>query len=138
MSSPPVIVPVMASAQEAASTMRELNVGSVCVIADDQLVGVVTDRDLAIRILARGRPAQVRIDTVMTTNPTAVDADADIMAAYRIMRDQQIRRVPVVSEGRLVGVVTFDDLFWLSTQGLSNLVGVIDRSRDLVAPFRVD
>ncbi|WP_405876454.1 CBS domain-containing protein [Streptomyces sp. NBC_00005] len=57
------------------------------------------------------------------------------MTAYRIMRDRQVLRVPVVDAGRLVGVVTFDDLFWPAAQELNDLADVVGRARDLTQPL---
>jgi len=135
MSAPPVTVPPSASVRDVAFVMRELNVGSVCVTVDDRLVGVVTDRDLVTRILAPGASSDLRVDGVMTRCPAAVEADAGIMTAYRIMRDRRVRRVPVVDAGRLVGVVTFDALFWLATQELNDLADVVGSARDLAPPL---
>ncbi|MBC9713908.1 CBS domain-containing protein [Streptomyces sp. TRM66268-LWL] len=126
----------MTPVQDVARTMRDLGVGSVFVTDDERLVGVVTDRDLAVRVVAPARSPHTGVEAVMTKDPVSVDADADIMAAYRAMRERRVGRIPVVHGGRLVGVVTFDDLFWLAMQRLGDLVGVVDEGRDLVAPLR--
>jgi CBS domain-containing protein len=126
MSAPPVTVPPTASVRDVALTMRALDAGSLFVVGDGALVGVVTDRDLVNRVLAPDLSAEVRVETVMTGDPASVDADADVMAAYRVMRDLRVRRVPVLSEGRLVGVITFDDVFWLATQELDGIGDVVD------------
>jgi signal-transduction protein with cAMP-binding, CBS, and nucleotidyltransferase domain len=126
MSAPPVTVPPTASVRDVALTMRALDAGSLFVVGDGVLVGVVTDRDLVTRVLAPDLSAEVRVETVMTGDPASVDADADVMAAYRVMRDLRVRRVPVLSEGRLVGVITFDDVFWLATQELDGIGDVVD------------
>ncbi|MDN3027924.1 CBS domain-containing protein [Streptomyces sp. S.PB5] len=126
MSGPPVTVPPTESVRDVALTMRALDAGYLFVVGDDSLVGVVTDRDLVNRVLATGLSAETRVEAVMTGAPASVDADADVMAAYRIMRDLGVRRVPVLSERRLVGVVTFDDVFRLATQELDGLGDVVD------------
>ncbi|QDQ09443.1 cyclic nucleotide-binding/CBS domain-containing protein [Streptomyces spectabilis] len=137
MSSPAVTVPATASVQDAAQHMRRSGAGAVFVVADDnRLLGVVTDRDLVVRVLARGMSARLRVDTVMTERPVAVDAGDDIMSAYRAMRAQRVLHLPVVSAGRLVGVVTFDELFRLSMRGLADPQGEEDSLWGLVAPFR--
>lgn len=118
MSEPAVTVPKTTSVQGVARRMKDSAAKTVFIVdAENRLLGVVTDRDLAVRVLAPGLSAQVRVEAVMTRKPVAVDADADIMGAYRAMRAEGVQRIPVVSEGRLVGVITFEDLFRISTQG---------------------
>jgi len=136
MSGPPVAVPPTASIRDVALTMRDLDVGSLFVVGDDGLlVGVVTDRDLVARVLGAGVSPAARVDAVMTRDPAWVDADAGVMAAYRVMRDHRVRRVPVLSRGRLVGVVGFDDLFRLATQELDGLADAVGTAGDLVPPL---
>ncbi|WP_030684361.1 cyclic nucleotide-binding/CBS domain-containing protein [Streptomyces sp. NRRL B-1347] len=137
MSSPAVAVPDTASVQDVARRMRRSGVGTLFVVADDnRLLGTVTDRDLVIRVLARGASAQVRVGTVMTERPVAVDVEDDLMAAYRTMRARRVLCVPVVSGSRLVGVVTFDELVRLSTRGLAEPQGAVDSLLEQAAPFR--
>ncbi|MGI5466601.1 CBS domain-containing protein [Streptomyces sp. CA-132043] len=142
MSAPAVAVPVMASVQDVARHMQYASVGAVFVVDDDnRLLGVVTDRDLVTRVLAPGVPAQERIDMVMTKNPVSVTPGDDVATVHRVMRRHGIRRVPVVYEGRLVGVVTFEDLFWLSmhggisTQWLADLREVAAVAREPASPY---
>ncbi|WP_234433761.1 CBS domain-containing protein [Streptomyces rimosus] len=118
MSEPAVTVPRTASVQGVARRMKRSGAGTVFIVDDEnRLLGRVTDRDLAVRVLAPGLSAEVRVEAVMTRKPVAVDADADIMGAYRAMRAEGVQRIPVVSQGRLVGVITFEDLFRISMQG---------------------
>ena len=95
---------------DAAGIMNESGVGALAVIEGDRLVGIVTDRDLVRRGLARGLPADARIDGVMTTDVVTVDADADLHSVFGQFRTHAIRRLPVVRDGRFVGMITTDDL----------------------------
>ncbi|WP_052865404.1 CBS domain-containing protein [Streptomyces niger] len=143
MSSPAVAVPVMASVQDVAKHMQYASVGAVFVVDDDnRLLGMVTDRDLVLRVLAPGLSAQERVESVMTREPVAVTPADDIATVHHVMRRHGIRRVPVVYEGRLMGVVTFEDLFWLAmqggltAQGLDDLRDAVDVAREPTSPYR--
>ncbi len=98
--------------QAAAVKMRALNVGALPVKEDDHLVGMVTDRDLAIRGVAPGRdPAHTAVREAMTPQVVWCFEDQDTLEAARIMEDRAIRRVMVLDRGeRLVGILSVDDL----------------------------
>ncbi|MBA3735481.1 MAG: CBS domain-containing protein [Actinobacteria bacterium] len=111
MSSEPVAVRVDATIQEAAVGMRDADAGALPVVADEgELVGIVTDRDLSVRALAEGLGAETTVDRVMTPGVTTVEPSDEIEDALSIMRNEQIRRLPVVRGGRLVGIVAQADL----------------------------
>ncbi len=96
----------------AARTLEYYNVGVLPVCGyDGQLRGVVTDRDLVIRCLAAGRqPGQTQVGEIMTTRVVAVRPDTEVSAAARLMAREQIRRLPVVENGKLCGMVSLGDL----------------------------
>jgi CBS domain-containing protein len=98
--------------QLAAQCMDELNVGVVPVCDGDRLVGMVTDRDIAIRGVAQGRPPEsTPLRDVMSTDPLYCYDDAPLEQAVAKMRDQQVRRIPVVDHERhLVGIVSLGDV----------------------------
>jgi CBS domain-containing protein len=106
-----VTAPVGAAVREVAELMRERNVGSVVLVDDDgEPVGFVTDRDLAISVLADGRdPADLAADHASTPVVTGSPA-MDVREAAELMTCHGIRRLPVVDDGRLTGIVTLDDL----------------------------
>ncbi len=98
--------------QAAAAKMRALNVGALPVRDDDHLVGMLTDRDLAIRGVATGRdPVHTPVREVMTPQVVWCFEDQDTLEAARIMEDKAIRRVMVLDrQERLVGILSVDDL----------------------------
>jgi CBS domain-containing protein len=105
-------IPGGASIVEAAQRMRDANVGSLPVVEGDVLRGMVTDRDLVVRGVARGLDLRTaRVMDVATHNPTAAHPDWSVDRAMETMAGQQIGRLPVVDDGnRLVGIVTLSSL----------------------------
>jgi len=100
------------SRETGAKVMDEKNVGCVVVVHDGRPVGIVTDRDLVLRVLRRARdPESVLIEEVMTAKVECVTADRDPLAVAVHMRQTGVRRLPVVDrDGRIVGIVAYDDL----------------------------
>lgn len=98
------------SLSQAALLMEQLNVGSVPVVDNNKVVGIVTDRDIALRNVARGQNPNQKVSDVMTTNVTSAPPDMDVHSAADIMASNQIRRLPVVDNGNLVGIVAIGDL----------------------------
>ncbi len=99
----------------AARVMRREDVGPVPVVNDEQskqLIGIVTDRDLAVRVVAESRdPNHTRVSDVMTTTIFACRPDDDLSSAIKAMEEHQIRRIPVVDEdGRIAGIISEGDV----------------------------
>ena len=112
---------------ELAFTMANERVGSVVVTEGDAVVGIVTDRDIALDVLGTGAdPEQYVARDVMTPDPLTVEPGDGVVDAVRAMGDASVRRVPVVEDGRLVGIVTLDDFLVLLAGELSNLAGVVE------------
>lgn len=95
---------------EAAVKMKEESVGLIPVIENKQVVGLVTDRDLVVRGIAEKHPGSNQITNVMTTNIVSVSPDDSIEKAIELMAQYQIRRLPVVESGQLVGMLALGDL----------------------------
>lgn len=96
---------------DVARHMRDHDCGSVPVIDHGSIVGMVTDRDLAIRALADGRGADTKVVEVMTSSPSCCSADAEVRDVEKLMADKQVRRVPVVDgDRRVVGIISQADL----------------------------
>ncbi|MFF4347086.1 CBS domain-containing protein [Streptomyces sp. NPDC001530] len=100
-----------ASLVEAAQLMRAQGTGDVLVAGDHQLIGVLTDRDIALRAVADGAdPLTVSAQAVCTPHPVVIGPDDAVSAAIELMRDHAVRRLPVVEDGRPVGMVSLGDL----------------------------
>lgn len=96
---------------EAAGIMDQAGVGILAVVDDEGgLLGVVTDRDLVRRVMARGLPLDARVDSAMTTPVLSVDADDDAHEVFRRFRSHEGRRLAVVRGRRFVGIVSIDDM----------------------------
>ena len=111
MTANPKTVSPETTAMEAAKLMATEDVGSLPVIVDEQLVGIVTDRDLVIQLVARGLdPKNVRIADVYTDQPAVASPDEQLDEALERMAQEQVRRLPVVSDGQLVGMLAQADV----------------------------
>jgi CBS domain-containing protein len=96
----------------AAKMMRDEDVGLAPIVEGDKLIGTVTDRDIAVRVVAEGKdPEQTTVREVASTNLVTIDPQQDLDEALSLMAKHQVRRLPVVEEdGRLVGVVAQADV----------------------------
>ena len=120
MTSNPTTIESSTSAQEAARTMGSENVGSLPIVDGDRLVGVVTDRDLAIRVLAEGKDGGTTVGEIASTDVVTIDPQQSLEEAARLMAEHQLRRLPVVEEdGKLVGILAQADLAQLGHDALT-------------------
>ena len=113
MSQPVVTCPVDSTLDVPARLMWEFDCGVIPLIADDgRLAGIITDRDICMAALSQGKPLhQTRTSSAMTARPVACHVDDAVEAAEQLMREAQVRRLPVIDgEGRPVGVVALSDL----------------------------
>jgi CBS domain-containing protein len=95
---------------DAARLMREKRVGAVAVVEEGQLVGIFTERDALFRIVAEGRdPQTVRLSEVMTHKPQTIHPDKPFADALHIMYEGGFRHVPVVEDGRPIGIISARD-----------------------------
>jgi CBS domain-containing protein len=97
---------------DAAKLMRGEDSGIAPIVDGDRLVGVITDRDIAVRVVAEGRdPVTTLVEEVASTNLITVDPQQDLDEALRLIRQHHVRRLPVVEEdGRLIGIVVESDV----------------------------
>lgn len=104
-------VDVQTPITDIAKTMKDRNVGSVPVCQNGKIVGIVTDRDIVLRNVAEGKnTGTTKAQDVMTTGIQTIDSNTDIHDAAKIMSDKQIRRLPVVDNGNLVGMLALGDI----------------------------
>ena len=97
---------------DAAKLMRDKDTGIAPITDGDRLVGVITDRDIAIEVVAQGMdPQTTKVDQVASQNLVTIDPQQDLDEALRLMAQHQVRRLPVVEEdGRLVGILAQADV----------------------------
>lgn len=102
------------TAQKAAQMMRDQDCGSLPVVAESagsRIVGTVTDRDLAVRVLAEGKGPETKIGDVMSDEPSCCGPDDEIEHVETIMEERQVRRVPVVDDqGAVIGMISQADI----------------------------
>lgn len=100
------------SIERAAQMMRQFDVGSIPICDNSKkLVGIITDRDITLDCVASGANAsQQKISDFMTSNPVTGNPDMDIYDAIRVMSRQQIRRLPIVENNNLIGIVSLGDI----------------------------
>ena len=112
MTANPCSIDTDKSVAYAAKMMRDEDVGIAPIVEGDRLVGVLTDRDIAVRVVAEGRdPEQTKVTEVASRDVVTLDPQQDLDEALRLMARHQVRRLPVVEEdGRLVGVVAQADV----------------------------
>ncbi len=106
----PITAPVDMTVSDAAAVMKHCRVGAMMVVENEMLVGVFTERDALFRVVAEGRDARtLKLGDVMTRNPTTVSPDVPFVSALQIMHDGHFRHVPVVENGRPIGMVSTRD-----------------------------
>jgi CBS domain-containing protein len=112
---------------EAALLMRNEDIGALVVVdTAGRPVGIVTDRDIVISIVADGdNPADFVVEDIMSRNLHIVQEDESIFGILKILGKHSIRRVPVLRKGKLVGIVSVDDLIVVITTELSNLASAL-------------
>jgi len=99
------------TAVEAAKAMRDNNIGPVLVVDGDRICGILTDRDITVEAVATGRdPSVTKVIDLCTSNVQTVTSDTSIVDAIQLMKDNSIRRLPVVDGGKPVGIVSLGDL----------------------------
>lgn len=106
----PIGVDYDQSIGEAARTMRDWGIGALLVVRDGALYGLVTDRDLVIRAVAEAKGPDEPVGPLSSPELIGVDAGADVAVAARLMRDHAVRRLPVLQDGQVTGIVSLGDL----------------------------
>jgi CBS domain-containing protein len=112
--------------RQAAEAMERTGVGALAVLDDGALVGIVTDRDLVRRAVAKGMSLDARIDAAMSTPVITIDADSDLHDAFRLFREHSVRRLAVVRDGAFVGLITVDDLLIDLSADLADLARPVE------------
>lgn len=107
----PLTISPHAPVAEAAKAMRDADIGDILVVKGYELIGIVTDRDITVRVVASGRdPMTTTVGEISSGKITAVSPEDDLDHAVELMRENALRRLPVVDNGQPVGVVSIGDL----------------------------
>jgi CBS domain-containing protein len=111
MTQNPVTLQTSDTVIAAARSMRDANIGDVVVLENGQVRGILTDRDIVVRALAEGRdPARTIVGDLCSRELTTLSPQDTIGDAVAVMRDKAIRRLPIVADGRPIGIVSLGDL----------------------------
>src|SRR3954464_4518226 len=111
MTADPRAVETSATVADAAREMRDGDVGSVVVVDNGKVAGIIPDRDIAVRVVAEGLdPDSTRVSEVATMNPVTLTVDQSGDDAIRLVREQNVRRIIVLQDGRAAGIVSLGDL----------------------------
>lgn len=112
---------------EVARLMRAQHVGSVIIVEEYRPVGIITDRDIVVKVVAVERdPKAIQAQELMTSPPALININYDPLDVTRIMRERGVRRLPVVDENRhLLGIVTLDDVLGLLGREIGDLAEAV-------------
>ena len=123
MTSSPATVEPGTTAQEAARLMKSKDVGSLPVVEGDRLVGMITDRDLAIRLVGEGKSIDTPVGELASKDVVTIDPQQEVAEAARLMAEHQLRRLPVCEEdGKLVGILAQADVAQIGHDALTGEV----------------
>jgi CBS domain-containing protein len=106
----PVTVPPGCTLQEAGRLLGSHRVGSLLVVDGDRLVGIVTDRDITVRGTGEGMPSSATVEAVLTADPVTIQGSDDVFAAFAVFKTASARRLPVLEDKELAGIISVDDL----------------------------
>ncbi len=110
------------SVQKAAEIMKEFRIGSLIVITGTKLVGIVTERDILNGVVAEDKvPSEVKVEDVMTRKVIMVSPEMGIEEAVDLMMEKKIKKLPVVSSDKLIGIVTVTDIITAEPKMLKQL-----------------
>lgn len=105
------------TAQDAAKMMDDASIGAIVVLENGIAIGIVTERDLARRIVAKGKPLTTNVKEIMSSPLIVINPDETVWEAAQLMKTRKIHRMPAVKENRLVGIVTTSDMVRLCSIG---------------------
>jgi len=110
MTTTPIRLAADTSVVGAAQVMRDYNIGDVIVEKDGKFCGIATDRDIVVRAIAEGRDGNTTLESVCSKDVASLSANSTDEDAVRLMREKSIRRLPVVDNGKVIGIVSLGDL----------------------------
>lgn len=114
------------SIKEAARIMTKFRIGSLIILEKEKIVGIITESDIIRKIVATGlEPSTTLIEETMTKGVVTVDADKDLGEACQMMVDHKIKRLPVLDNGKLVGILTTTDIIAVEPKLIENLAHIM-------------
>lgn len=127
---PVVTIEGKASVRDAARLMRQKRVGALVVVTNHRPKGIITDRDIAVAVVAEGLdPAEVPVADVMRSNPAVIRGDKGILDAVRLFDAKAVRRLPVVdNRGFVTGIIALDDILMLLGTEMGHVAAALSRS----------
>ncbi len=127
MTKKPIQVPKNITVRECARIMRDKDIGSLLVVEEQDLLGIITEEDVVERVVAEGLdPETMCAEDIMTEELITAPPEKDIVDALALMRDHDLRHLPVLSEGQLVGFLTAKDILKIEPQLFEILLDSID------------
>ncbi|MEW6055224.1 MAG: CBS domain-containing protein [Bdellovibrionota bacterium] len=110
------------SVLDVADLMKKKDIGAVLVVEDGRPIGIVTDRDIAVRCIADRVDFSIPVHRIMTATPVVIDENKGLQDVIVLMKKHQVRRIPVVDpSGQAIGLISFGDVFGLIAKEMSDL-----------------
>src|SRR3984957_4064620 len=128
----PVTVPPGCTLEEAGQLLGSHKVGSLLVIDGDRLVGIVTDRDIAVHGVGQGMAPSATVEAVMTSDPVTIQGSDDVLAAVAVFKTDNAPRLPVLEDTDLAGMISVDDLLLSLVAELGAVLSPV--ARELIHP----
>ena len=128
----PVTVPPGCTLEEAGQLLGSHQVGSLLVVDGDRLVGIVTDRDIAVHGVGQGMAPSATVEAVMTADPVTIQGSDDVFAAAAVFKTASARRLPVLEDTDLAGMISVDDLLLSLVAELGAVLSPV--ARELIHP----
>ena len=122
---PVATVETVSTLTEVAEALAADEVGALCVVENDALAGIVSERDVVTHVAAGGDPAHLTAGEVMSGDLLTIGPDATLVEAARTMREGQVRHLPVVSDGLIAGMVSMRDLFGVLVDATADETDVV-------------
>ena len=120
------------SVREAAEIMSAHRIGSLVILSDSKLVGILTERNIMDHIVSKSRNSdEIKVEEIMTKEVVTISPEEDIEDAAELMTEKKIKKLPVIENGKLVGIITASDLIAFEKNMIEKLAGLMT-----VAPAR--
>ncbi len=113
-----------ATIRDAAKKMKDYKIGFLLITNGESLKGCVTDRDLVLWLAGGKNPDEARIDSIMQSNVVTADSEMDVYEASKVMARKKIRRLPIVEDGKLLGLVSLSDIASIVEEEVDNFFHV--------------